>query len=272
MLKTFCVVVLGMMVTRVALAQKKIDFDNIFNTRNSYVGVPTADRVFIYAYSEGRWDAVDTLKIPENCRAIDGNIRRVLFLTDDKMMIAQNDDCDTFCEKDTLKFGGKFEKISPGNWLRNGFSTEADYGYLKNEKNVAVYKNGDKWSVSDQLNPNLFKENKTNPVLTSSMPHHKIYLYDQDSYLMSVDKRKARFYRYELTLAKANEQALRPEQLNLDLPKDVLTVFVYDNTRLGWVYKNMIDFYEFDETLAQWQKCANLKPLDFLRKLFPIMR
>jgi hypothetical protein len=147
--------------------------------------------------------------------------------------------------------------------LRNTLSTEAEYGYLKGEKNIAVYKDGDEWFVSGVLNPGIFKENRTVPLLTTSMPHSKIYQYGQSMYLMALNNKKVRFYRYESAIAQINMESVSPDKMNFDLPGDVITVFVYDDTKLGWVYRDRVEFYEFNKDTGQWQQSLKITALYF---------
>src|SRR5690606_40973335 len=66
---------------------------------------------------------------------------------------------------DTLTFDDKFIRIDPRLWVRTPYSTERDVYFMENGMQIAYYSDGEDWFISDSMNPRLFRENKTTPLL-----------------------------------------------------------------------------------------------------------
>ncbi|MFT4205428.1 MAG: hypothetical protein QM610_16110 [Chitinophagaceae bacterium] len=240
-----------------------VNYKNIFNTGYTSVGVPKGDSVFVYSMdSDSTWQNTAAFSIPKGAIAVDGNIRRVLFLLADRAIVQEYYNCGKYCIRDTLQFSEDIKPISSKNWIRSIPSTESDLGVLDGEKTVAIYKDGGKWQRSDKLNP-IYKANKTNPEVNSGMTFDKIYTFAQDQFLMTVNGKEVRFYPYEFSIPQLNQERIPYQKLNIDLPEHVLTAFVYDESQLGFVYRDRIEFYRFDSKRFVWEKKNECKPLYF---------
>ncbi|SEM67285.1 hypothetical protein SAMN05216436_106171 [bacterium A37T11] len=251
-----------MLIETACFAQETtINYKNIFATAYTYVGIPKKDSLYVYGLSKDEWKTIKSFKIPKGTKAFDGNLRSVLFLLEDKIIIKEYYNCAEYCQSDTVVLKDAYKKISNKNWIRGINTTEAEFGLLDKEKELTIYKDDEEWKVSDQLNPNLYKENKTNPELRDNMKFDKLYNFGETQYLVTVNNREVRFYPYVFTIDKLNEGMVNYKILNIDLPKDVITAFIYDFTQMGWVYKDRIEFYKFDASQQAWVKDASIKTL-----------
>ncbi|MFT4094268.1 MAG: hypothetical protein QM640_11580 [Niabella sp.] len=73
------------MITFFAQGQS-IDYKNIFCTEYNNVGIPKGNQVFICSNSHNKWQVTDTVSIPEETIAMDGNERKILFAQEDKVI------------------------------------------------------------------------------------------------------------------------------------------------------------------------------------------
>ena len=260
----------------VAVAQSKhdiadIDLSNIYNTQYTYIGIPIRDSVYIYAppssKSPTNWSLKNRLAIPEGTIAMDGNIRKTTFMTEKSILFVEQD------RYDTLQFSEALPRRDPRLWIRGPHSTEAEYSFLLGEKNVCYYRSYDEtqdrivWKVSDQLNPNMFVENRTQPVLTDTDGFHRLYSFVPGGggmYIVALFDQRISFYRYPTvhdTLLGA--EIVEPSELNFPLPRETVTAFIYDFKYIAVVSQERVDFYDFDKGQKKWIKADGISPLRF---------
>ena len=262
--------------TMVMLAQPKhkitdIDFCNIFNTQYTYIGIPIRDSVYIYApppsKSPTNWPLIDRLAIPKGTLAIDGNIRKSTFMTKEAIIFEESS------RYDTLQFQTELPRIAPRLWIRGPHSTEAESYFLSGEKNVCYYREYNEredrlvWQISDQLSPHLFKENRTQPVLTDTDGFHRLYSFVPSGggmYIAALFDQRISFYRYPTvhdTLLGA--EIVEPSELSFLLPRGTVTAFIYDFRYIAVVSQERVDFYDFDNVQKKWIKADGIPSLRF---------
>lgn len=260
----------------VAVAQSKhdiadIDLSNIYNTQYTYIGIPIRDSVYIYAppssKSPTNWSLKNRLAIPEGTIAMDGNIRKTTFMTEKSILFVEQD------RYDTLQFSEALPRRDPRLWIRTPHSTEAGSYFLSGEKNVCYYREYNEredrlvWQISDQLNPHLFKENRTQPVLTDTDGFHRLYSFVPGGggmYIAALFDQRISFYRYPTvhdTLLGA--EIVEPSELNFPLPRETVTAFIYDFKYIAVVSQERVDFYDFDKGQKKWIKADRISPLRF---------
>jgi len=259
----------------VLLAQSKagmdIDFTNIYNTHYTSIGIPIRDTVYIFdppsSKSPTNWSLIDSLAIPKGTIAMDGNIGKNIFMTKELVIFEE------YGRYDTLRFHAGLPPIDPRLWIRTPHSTEVDSYFLSGEKNVSFYREYHEdekrfvWHISDQLNPHMFKENRTQPVLTEKDGFYKIYSFipaGGSEYLAAVFKHRISFYRYPtIHDAKLGDKIIAPSELNFSLPQGAVTAFIYDFKYLAVVLKEQIDFYGFDSAQKKWKKAEGIPHFRF---------
>lgn len=260
----------------VAVAQSKhdiadIDLSNIYNTRYTYIGIPIRDSVYIYAppssKSSTNWSLKNRLAIPEGTIAMAGNIRKTTFMTNNAVIFEEHD------RYDTLHFQTEQPGFDPRRWIRTPHSTEAEYSFLLGEKNVGYYKSYDEtqnrivWKVSDQFNPNLFVENRTQPLLTDSNNFRRLYSFNPGgiwTYIAALYDHQISFYRYPTWYdTQFADEIIQGEELNFTLPKGCITAFIYDYKYIAVVSQEQISFYGFDKGQKKWIKASRPLSLRF---------
>ncbi len=86
-IKTYLLFVLSVVVTNFTVqAQENIDYENIFSLKYNQLAVPKGNTLHIYSLKQGNWILADSLVLPSNYRALDGNIRKIYMLMEDKMI------------------------------------------------------------------------------------------------------------------------------------------------------------------------------------------
>lgn len=259
----------------VLLAQSKagmdINFTNIYNTHYTSIGIPIRDSVYIYAppssKSPTNWSLIDSLAIPEGTVAMDGNIGKNIFMTKETVIFEE------YGRYDTLRFHAGLPPIDPRLWIRTPHSTEVETYFLSGEKNVCYYREYSEseerfvWQVSDQLNPHMFKENRTQPVLTDKDGFYKLYSFipgGGSEYLAAVFKHRISFFRYPTVHdALLGDKIIAPSELDFSLPQGAVTAFIYDFKYLTVVSSEQIDFYGFDSAQKKWKKAEGIPSLRF---------
>ena len=275
-INSFVIFLLIVTSSLVTVAQSKhdiadIDLSNIYNTRYTYIGIPIRDSVYIYAppssKSSTNWSLKNRLAIPEGTIAMAGNIRKTAFMTEK---------CILFVEQgryDTLQFSEALPRRDPRLWIRTLHSTEAEYSFLLGEKNVGYYRSYDEiqnrivWKVSDQFNPNLFVENRTQPLLTDSNNFRRLYSFNPGgiwTYIAALYDHQISFYRYPTWYdTQFADEIIQGEELNFTLPKGCITAFIYDYKYIAVVSQEQISFYGFDKGQKKWIKASRPLSLRF---------
>lgn len=251
----------------VTVAQSKhdktdIDLSNIFNTQYTYIGIPIGDRVYIYRppspKESANWSFVSGLTIPKGTITMGGNIRKTTFMTNNAVIFEEHG------RYDTLQFQTEQLGFAPRRWIRTPHSTEAEYSFLLGEKNEGYYKSYDEtqdrivWKVSDQFNPNMFVENRTQPLLTDSNNFRRLYSFNPGgiwTYIAALYDHQISFYRYPTWYdTQFADEIIQGEELNFTLPKGCITAFIYDYKYIAVVSQEQIDFYDFDSDQKKWIK------------------
>lgn len=235
------------------------DLPRTFNRSHTYIAIPTADYVYTYAppkETSDVWRLIDSALIPRGTIGIDGNIRKLHFLLEDRIIYQE------YSVYDTLTFDDKFIRIDPRLWVRTPYSTERDVYFMENGMQIAYYSDGEDWFISDSMNPRLFRVNKTTPLLDEQEPFKKLYSFHLNDawYIAAVHRDRVSFHWYETVHDSLNIQAEKPAQLTFELPQDALSVFVYDRCYLGVVFSNTILFYQFNTEEGQWEPNSRIKP------------
>lgn len=250
----------------VLLAQSKagleIDFTNIYNTHYTSIGIPVRDSVYIYnppsSKSPTNWSHINRLVIPEGTVANDSNIGKNVFMTKEMVLF---EECDRY---DTLRFHIRLPSIGSCLWIRTPHSTEMDSYFLSGEKNISYYRKYHEnekwfvWQVSDQINPHIFKENRTQPVLNDKDSFYKLYSFipaGGSEYLAAVFKHRISFFRFPTVHdALLGDKIIAPSKLDFALPQAALTPFIYNFKHLAVVSTGQIDFYGYDSAQKKWKK------------------
>lgn len=174
---------------------------------------------------------------------------------------------------DTLRFHAGLPPTNPRLWICSPHSTGVESYFLSGEKNVCYYREYDEdqkqfvWQVSDQLNPHLFKENRTQPVLKDKDGFYKRYSFipgGGSEYLAAVFKYRISFYRYPtIHDAQLRDKIIAPSELNFSRPQGAVTAFIYDFKYIAVVSQEQIDFYGFDRAQKKRSKAKGIPPLRF---------
>ena len=273
---TFVIFLLIVTNSLVAVAQSKhdiadIDLSNIYNTRYTYIGIPVRDSVYIYAppssKSSTNWSLKNRLATPEGTIGMGGNIRKTTFMTNNAVIFEEHD------RYDTLHFQTDQPGFDPRLWIRTSHSTEAEYSFLLGEKNVGYYRGYDEnqdrivWKVSDQFNPNMFIENRTQPLLTDNNSFRRLYSFKLGGvgmYIAALFDHQVSFYRYPTWYdSQFADEIIQGEELNFTVPKGGITAFIYDYKYIAVVSQEQIDFYSFDVTQKKWKKEEEISSLYF---------
>lgn len=277
MKKNGLIILIGILVNNlvtVALAQPRyrttdIDFSNIFNMSYTSIGIPVGDSVHIYgrtpSIAPSGWRFIASEAIPKGTISISGNIRKTIFLTKKSILFKENSRYDTLC------FNSGLKPIDPRLWVRTPNSTEAESYFLSGEKSVCYYREYDeaekrfKWQISDRLNPYMFKENRTQPILNDQDGFYKLYSFipgGGEEYLAALFKFRLSFYRYPMAHDSLRSD-VEPSELNFSLPQGTITAFIYDFKYIAVVLQEQIDFYGFDQEQKKWIKEDGIPPLRF---------
>ena len=270
------VVVLLESFAMLVLAQSKLaipdtDYDRVFNTRYTYIGIPIRDSVYLYAPSRSssptNWSLIESISIPRGTLALDGNIRKNIFMTKEEIIFEE------LGQYDTLRFQAELPPINPRLWIRGPQSTEADTYFLSGEKNISYYREYDEskdrlvWKISDQLSPYLFKENRTQPLLTETADFKRLYSFTTGGgvlYIAALFDQWFSFYRYPTVHDELlGDEIMEPSDMSFSIPDGAVTAFVYDSKYIAVVLKEQIEFYDFDQARKKWIKAERIKPLRF---------
>lgn len=279
-MKTFLCSLLGFLtITLAAEGQlpkgSDIDLKGVFTQDYTCIGIPAKDSVYICilnsADSLPGWSCVERIAIPEGTIAIDGNISKVSFLSKTGLIFEE------LGRYDTLTFNNELPPIRPRLWIRGPHSTEADSYFLSGEKNVCYYRQFDegsnrfKWHKSDQLNPYMFTENHTRPLLTDMEDFEKLYTFNAPGgeYLAAVFKDHISFHRYAtLQDSLLKHDIIDGGKIGFQLPGDAITAFVYNYKYIGVVTPGQIRFYQLDRESSKWVVDEQIPVLKFA-ELYP---
>ncbi|MDQ3535447.1 MAG: hypothetical protein M3421_07445 [Bacteroidota bacterium] len=231
----------------------------VFNRSYTYIGIPAGDYVYTYAppaVTSDAWRLIDSTLIPKGTISIDGNIRKLHFLLEDRVIYKEHS------SYDTLIFNDKFIRIDQKLLVRSPYSTEKDVYFMRNGKQVGYYSDGGHWFISDTTDQWVLQENKMVPPFDGQQPFKKLYSFAKDDarYIAVVYEDRVSFHWFETVVDSVNVRATKPEFLTFELSSDALTVFVYDQRYLGVVFPGRILFYQFDAERGQWVAYSRLKP------------
>lgn len=256
------------------IAQPMIDHENIFSLQHTSVGIPEGDKLRIYALRKRDWHLTDSIALPKDYQALDGNIRRVYILMENQMLFHG-----FYGErKDTLHFSDSIKMNGVSNWIRAPYSTEKDIWIYEDERIVVHAKDGETWlkmdtreHVSRMLNnqdvPPLVKEDGTRPF-------KKLYSFENEAgdFTVAVYNDKVTFYRYEW--AAAYREALKidfeekygysfpsAKEMEFVLQDETITAFVYDQQMVAVVFPGFIRFYQYDFGQKQWTPSPDIPDL-----------
>lgn len=253
--------------------REDIDFPNIFNTQYTCISIPVGDSLFVYAppsaKSPTNWSLTDRLAIPGGTIAMDGNIGKNIFMKKQSVIFEEDGRYDSLC------FDWGIPPIDPRLWIRTPHSTGVDSYFLSGEKSVCYfrdYKEDQKqfvWRIADQLNPHMFKENRTQPVLTEKAGFKKLYMFISrpgSEYLAGVFRNEVSFFRYPMVHdSLIADKIIAPLELNFSLPFQAISAFIYDFKYLAVVLQEGIYFYDFDSAKKNWRRTQKIPTLYFER-------
>lgn len=239
--------------------QEKIDYQNIVSFHYTNIGVPKGKKMVLYGLHSKKWEANDSLDLPTEYMGLDGNIRTVYILKEDKMVFLK-----FFGEKnDTLLFDDKFAAPAPKYWIRTPHSTEQDFSVYQNEKEITTFSDGGEWSITEKT-LSMIEENKTTPVLQMSAPFKKLFHFENNSgmFIAAVFEDKITFH--QLRFRKDIEDALKleaerkniviptAESMTLALPSEAESALIFDYNSVAVVFSEKILFYKFDNESQKW--------------------
>lgn len=248
-----------------AQAQQGIDYTNIFSLQHNRVGVPKGNQLCIYAIRDEEWTVADSISLPDNYKALDGNIRRVYILMDDSMVFHGFYGETT----DSLRFDGDLPSPTQENWIRTPYSTEKDFWVYDNGREVGVMKDGGEWYKVDMHERLSALNNGDNlpPLLSEQAGESVLKLYSFDihaeDHVVAVHADRITFHRYmlksdysEAIQIDFKERYGHPyptaADMEFSLHDDALTAFVYDRKYIAIVTAIKIQFYSFDLENNTW--------------------
>lgn len=255
-------------------AQENIDYENIFSLKHNQVAVPKGNTLHIYSLKQGNWTITDSLVLPSNYLGLDGNIRRMYVLMEDKIVFHG-----FYGErKDSLYFNDTIPKPKQSHWIRTPYSTEKDFHVYENGREVAYFDDGEEWFKIDKARhvttlSNIFAAT----ALLEDVREEtiiKMYSFNDKSgeYLCAVSDEQITFHRYEVV----NEylEAIKidfeervghayplSEEMMFPLKDEHLTAFIYDRQMIAVVYNNLIRFYHYDFGQKQWLQNSDVPDL-----------
>lgn len=261
--------------TSIAISQSAVDHENIFSLHHNRVGIPKDNSLFVYSLKSKSWEVSDTIALPENYLALDGNIRRVYIFMDEKVVFhgfhgEYND---------TLLFSDTIGRPRISHWIRTPYSTEKDFSAYENERHITYVKDGGQWykiDVVDRMSF-LFKDNDVIPLLTEkeSAPFKKLYSFKHGSsdYLAAVFEDQVTFHRYELRDEYMEAIKLEFEskgqpyptlaELVFKLPAESKTAFIYNYNTIAVIFPDAIRFYEYDYADKLWHANFQIPDLEY---------
>lgn len=230
-----------------------VDYFNIFCTGYTLIGVPRNGRVYLYRppYKSDTvpgWKCYDSVRMPPATVATDGNIHKIIFLTDNGFYYQEGK------WKDTLRFSEKFKKVKSRVWIRGTNTTERDIEFLSGEKRITYYADGQQWFRSGKVNPYFFTENRTYPLLTQKDKFLKLYNFENHDVrsIAGVYPHKVKFYRYKspASTQQINISAIKSQTFHL--PTNARSAFVYDDHLIGVCFRDKIVFYQYNQVIMSW--------------------
>lgn len=246
-------------------AQNATDHTNIFSLQHNRVGVPQGDSVYIYALQQGSWSVMDTVDVTRDYIGLDGNIRRIYVLMQDRIAFLgfhgeQND---------TLRFSDTIPAPTARHWIRTPYSTEKDIWVYEGERQVTYVNEGGEWYTIDMGGriSAIFGEKEDRPLFVQDelAKVEKLYAFTNNAgeHIAAVYGDRVIFRRYaipeeyrlamELDFQERFGQTLpSQEEMTFSLTDDAITAFIYDQRMIAVVYTGHIRFYHYNFEKKEW--------------------
>ncbi|MBK1440822.1 hypothetical protein JHJ32_12555 [Parapedobacter sp. ISTM3] len=259
-----------------AIAQTTINHENIFSLRHTCVGIPEDDKLRIYALKKRNWQLMDSIPLPKDYKALDGNIRRVYILMENQMVFHG-----FYGEpKDTLLFSDSIKMNGITHWIRTPHSTEKDIWIYENERIAAYVKDGEKWLKIDMYEhlSRMLNNEGVKPLIKENVtrPFKKLYSFENEAgeHTVAVHDDKMIFYRYELPAVyrearnidfeeKYGHSLPSPKEMEFVLQDGAITAFVYDRRMVAVVFPGLIRFYRYDFGRKKWTQIPDVPDLAY---------
>ncbi len=256
------------------IAQTMIDHENIFSLQHTSVGIPEGDKLRIYALRKGDWQVTDSIALPKDYQALDGNIRRVYMLMENQMLFHG-----FYGErKDTLHFSDSIKMNGVSNWIRAPYSTEKDIWIYEDERIVVHAKDGETWLKMDmrELVSRMLNNEDVPPLVNEdgTTPFKKLYSFGNEAsdYTVAVYDDKLSFYRYEWPAVYREALKINFEkkygysfpsakEMEFVLQDEAITAFVYDRQMVAVVFPALIRFYRYDFGQKKWTPSPGIPDL-----------
>lgn len=262
--------------TSFVMAQDTIDHENIFSLQHNRVAVPKGHMLRIYSLKKGNWQVMDSLALPKAYKALDGNIRKVYMLMEDKMVFHG-----FYGERrDTLRCNDSLKMPAASHWIRAPYTTEKDISVYQHERQVTYVNDGDEWykiDMSERL-AQVLKKTSAEPLVkeNDAQPFKKLYSFENEfgEQLSAVYDDKITFHRYDLP--EVYMQALKidfeehyggpyplQEDMEFVLIDEAITAFIYDRRMVAVVFPDLIQFYVYDFSQKRWIQNPDIPDLAY---------
>ena len=258
------------------MAQTMTDHENIFSLRHTCVGIPEGDKLRIYALRKGDWQLTDSIALPKDYQALDGNIRKVYMLMENQMVFHG-----FYGErKDTLLFNDSIQMNGVSHWIRSPHSTEKDI-WIYEDGRITVYaKDGETWLKMDmrELISRMLNSEEVPPLVKEdgTTPFKKLYFFENEAgdFTVTVYDDKMTFYRYEFPAVyrealqidfeeKYGYSLPSPKEMEFILPDQSITAFIYDRHMVAVVFPEMIRYYTYDFAQKKWKQNSDVPDLAY---------
>ncbi len=262
--------------TSFVMAQDTIDYENIFSLQHNRVAVPKGRMLHIYSLSKGNWQVMDSLALPKAYQALDGNIRKVYMLMEDKMVFhGFNGE-----RRDTLRGNDSLKMPAASHWIRTPYTTEKDISVYQHGRQITYVNDGDEWykiDMSERL-AQVLKKASVEPLVKEddAKPFKKLYSFENavDEQLSAVYDDKITFHRYDLP--EVYMQALKidfeeryghpyplQEEMEFVMKGEAITAFIYDRRMVAVVFPDLIRFYVYDFGRKRWIQNPDIPDLAY---------
>lgn len=255
-------------------AQNAMDHENIFSLFHTRIGIPEGDKLRIYAPKKQDWELLDSITLPKNYLGIDGNIRRVYILMENKMEFHG-----FYGErKDYLMFNDSINMNGTSHWIRTPYTTEKDIWIYKNERIITYVKDGETWFKIGVREPisHIPNNEDTVPLIKgdNALSFKKLYSFENEAgeYVAAIYTHHVNFHRYELPkiylealkidfMEKYQYSLPSPKEMKFILPEEAITAFVYDRQMIAVVFPIFIRFYKFNFGQKKWVQNSEIPDL-----------
>lgn len=240
-------------------------------TVSSYVGIAHDGKVQFYLQKPDEkkdgyfWQPIGEFSIPAGTIAMAGNERKLIVLFKDSIVFydeSYEEGHDVGWERrHALSFDTTI-RITPENWLRNGYSTECDFTYLQENQEKGYSYDGDKWLNLYDL---VYKKTKPEQPIIPCGEHNYLFGYQTNGIIAArITNDSVTFCIPSMLSLPMVKKYVKEEEIdklvrgaksrNFALPPGTESAFIYMWEIIAVVNKQGVDFYQYSEKDKKWGK------------------